>query len=58
MATTNDKYRTTFEEMHSFLELKSMQYNKSAFIDSDPVSIPHRFSKKEDIEISGFLTAT
>ena len=46
------------EEMYSFLELKALQYNNTAFIDSDPVSVPHRFSRKEDIEISGFLTAT
>jgi uncharacterized protein (TIGR02757 family) len=53
-----DQTQTRFEEMHSFLELKATQYNRLAFIDSDPVSIPHRFSRKEDIEISGFLTAT
>jgi uncharacterized protein (TIGR02757 family) len=41
-----------------FLEEKFFRYNRTSFIDSDPVSIPHRFSKKEDIEISGFLTAT
>src|ERR1035437_5336633 len=46
------------DEIYSFLELKALQYNKTAFIDSDPISIPHRFSRKEDIEISGFLTAT
>jgi uncharacterized protein (TIGR02757 family) len=34
------------------------QYNTPAFIDSDPVQIPHLFIKKEDIEIAGFLTAT
>ena len=53
-----DKNPTSFEEMYSFLELKATQYNGMAFIDSDPVSIPHRFSRKEDIEIAGFLTAT
>ncbi len=34
------------------------QYNRPSFIESDPISIPHKFSKKEDIEIAGFLTAT
>jgi len=33
-------------------------YNRPAFIELDPVSIPHRYSKKEDIEISEFLAAT
>jgi len=45
-------------ELKEFLEEKTRQYNTVAFIDSDPVSVPHRFSKKEDIEISGFLAAT
>ncbi|WP_347926035.1 TIGR02757 family protein [Pontimicrobium sp. SW4] len=35
-----------------------MQYNNQKFIESDPIQIPHHFSKKEDIEIAGFLTAT
>ena len=44
--------------LHSFLEDKTKLYNKSSFIQDDPVSIPHLFSKQEDIEISAFLTAT
>lgn len=34
------------------------QYNRTEFILNDPVSIPRHFEKKEDIEISGFLSAT
>jgi len=45
-------------ELKSFLDFKAEQYNTPEFIDSDPVQIPHQFSKKEDIEIAGFLTAT
>ena len=41
-----------------FLEEKANQYQNPCFIESDPIQIPHRFSKKEDIEISGFLTST
>ena len=52
------KDQMTFNEMYSFLEMKALQYNTTAFIDSDPVSVPHRFTRKEDIEIAGFLTAT
>ena len=44
-------------ELKDFLEEKTNQYNSPAFIADDPVSIPHRFSKKEDIEISGFLSS-
>ncbi len=47
-----------FADLGAFLEEKSLLYNRSAFIDKDPVSIPHLFSKKEDIEIAAFLTAT
>ena len=33
------------------------KYNKKDFIKDDPISIPHRFSKKQDIEISGLFAA-
>ncbi|HEU4719628.1 MAG TPA: TIGR02757 family protein [Bacteroidia bacterium] len=45
-------------ELRAFLELKTGEYNRPSFIASDPVSIPHLFSRKEDIEISAFITAT
>lgn len=41
-----------------YLEEKQNLYNSKLFIEKDPISIPHLFSKKEDIEIAGFLTAT
>ncbi len=45
-------------ELKEFLDEKYEQYNRLDFIASDPVSIPHQFTKKEDIEIAGFLAAT
>lgn len=45
-------------ELKSFLDFKVEQYNTREFIETDPIQIPHNFSQKEDIEISGFLTAT
>jgi uncharacterized protein (TIGR02757 family) len=48
----------TKTELKEFLDTKVEQYNNPKFIDSDPIQIPHRYSIKEDIEISGFLTAT
>lgn len=45
-------------ELEQFLNEKVIQYNQPRFIESDPIQIPHQFSKKEDIEIAGFLTAT
>ena len=46
------------KELKSFLDLKVETYNRNSFISSDPIQIPHQFSKKEDIEIAGFLSAT
>ncbi len=45
-------------ELKEFLDVKVLEYNRPEFIESDPIQIPHLFNKKEDIEISGFLTAT
>jgi uncharacterized protein (TIGR02757 family) len=45
-------------ELKSFLDFKAEHYNTPEFIESDPIQIPHHFNQKEDIEISGFLTAT
>ena len=46
------------EELKEFLDAKVLQYNTINFLESDPIQIPHKFSKKEDIEISAFLVAT
>jgi TIGR02757 family protein len=45
-------------DIREFLEEKYDHYNRRSFIERDPVSIPHLFTKKEDIEISGLLSAT
>lgn len=34
------------------------KYNRKDFIDNDPISIPHRYTKKQDVEISGLFAAT
>ncbi|NJK85171.1 MAG: TIGR02757 family protein [Bacteroidales bacterium] len=44
--------------LKEFLEEKSSFYNTTRFIDPDPISIPHLYTRTEDIEIAGFLTAT
>ena len=46
------------DEVKDFLNFKVEEFNKPAFIELDPISIPHHFNTKEDIEISAFLTAT
>lgn len=48
----------SFEDMKSFLDEKASSFNSRLFIELDPVSIPHRFSRKEDVEIAAFLAAT
>ncbi|MHC1708174.1 MAG: TIGR02757 family protein [Bacteroidales bacterium] len=45
-------------DLRDFLEEKLEYYNQAWFIEEDPISIPHRFSKREDIEIAGFFAAT
>ena len=45
-------------ELKEFLDSKYIQYNQKKFIESDPIQVPHKFTSKEDIEISSFLTAT
>ena len=46
------------DNLKSFLDSKVAQYNRPKFIENDPVSIPHLFTKKQDIEIMGFWAAT
>jgi uncharacterized protein (TIGR02757 family) len=43
--------------LKNFLEKKVRQYNHPSFIRTDPISVPHRFSKKQDIEIAGLFAA-
>ncbi|HMH22574.1 MAG TPA: TIGR02757 family protein [Puia sp.] len=44
-------------DLRKFLNRKTDEYNRPSFIAQDPVSIPHRFSKRQDIEIAGFFAA-
>lgn len=46
-----------FIEFKTFLDQKVAQYNCPQFIENDPIVIPHRFSKKQDIEIMGFFAS-
>ena len=45
-------------ELKDFLDSKVLQYNTIDFIEPDPISVPHRYSLKEDVEIAGFLAST
>jgi uncharacterized protein (TIGR02757 family) len=45
------------KELKFFLDKKVDEYNQPFFINDDPVSIPHLFTKKQDIEIAAFFAS-
>ena len=55
MATFSDMSR---EEMRELLERLHDRYNNETFIEADPISVPHSFTRTVDREIAGFLAAT
>lgn len=46
------------DEMRDMLEALHDRYNNEAFIERDPISVPHSFTNPIDREIAGFLAAT
>lgn len=49
--------KNNLQQIKALLDDRVEKYNQPDFIPNDPVSIPHRFTKKQDIEISGFFAA-
>ncbi|HRO41868.1 MAG TPA: TIGR02757 family protein [Flavipsychrobacter sp.] len=45
------------KRIKNLLDDKMRLYNQPSFICGDPVSVPHQFSKKQDVEISGLFAA-
>ncbi|MEO5977557.1 MAG: TIGR02757 family protein [Chryseolinea sp.] len=45
-------------DLKEFLNEKSDQFNHPGFIEFDPISIPHQYKTKQDIEITGLFAAT
>jgi uncharacterized protein (TIGR02757 family) len=45
------------EALKGFMDARVARYNRPEFIKDDPVQIPHRFTRKQDIEIMGFIAA-
>src|SRR5437773_507819 len=43
--------------LKQLLDRKVKEYNQPAFIQNDPILIPHLFTKRQDIEIAGFFSA-
>ena len=61
MNSAFDDYLTQLQKgipLGDFLNQCVERFNKPNFIAADPISIPHQFSTKQDIEIIGFWTAT
>ncbi|QHL86037.1 TIGR02757 family protein [Nibribacter ruber] len=44
-------------QIKALLEDRYQRYNTLEFIPHDPISIPHRFTEKRDIEIAGFFAS-
>ena len=44
-------------DLKEFLNKKVDEFNQPAFIKNDPISVPHLFTRKQDIEIAGFFAA-
>jgi uncharacterized protein (TIGR02757 family) len=53
-ADEGDKINSRLKE---FLDIKVEEYNRPGFIKEDPISVPHQFTKKQDIEIAGLFAA-
>jgi uncharacterized protein (TIGR02757 family) len=45
------------QKLLEYLEENYDRYNRREFIANDPISVPHRFSKNQDIEIAGLIAA-
>ena len=45
------------EEVREILDSYYLKFNRTEFIETDPISIPHSYEKKQDIEITAFWTA-
>lgn len=43
--------------LKELLDSKYTLYNNTSFIKDDPISIPHRFTKKQDVEIAAFFAS-
>ncbi|MFR9619694.1 MAG: TIGR02757 family protein [Rikenellaceae bacterium] len=48
----------TNEDLAELLEELYLRFDTQAFIEDDPISVPHRYSDPLDREIAGFLSAT
>lgn len=45
-------------DLKALLDAMADRFNQPAFIVNDPISIPHRFTRRQDIEVAGLFAAT
>ena len=50
----NKRSKTTLKKL---LDQKVEEFNNPSFIQKDPISVPHQFKRKEDIELVAFWTS-
>lgn len=48
---------TSILRLKPFLDKMAERYNQLEFIENDPISIPHQYTKKQDIEIAAFFAS-
>jgi uncharacterized protein (TIGR02757 family) len=51
------KTKRNKKEVQELLDEMERRFNRPDFIENDPVSIPHMFRKKQDVEIAGLIAA-
>lgn len=54
----NSKSEQEFQRLKNHLNRLAEKFNNPQFIELDPISIPHQFKTKQDIEIAGLFAAT
>lgn len=57
-ADREDKAYLDSGDLQNLLDDRAIKYNNPDFIPDDPLSVPHLFEGRENIEISGFLAAS
>jgi len=55
--STTASYEPIPASLRAFLDKKVAEYNRPSFVPDDPVSVPHAFNRRQDIEIAGFFAA-
>ncbi|MFT4565213.1 MAG: hypothetical protein ACI9FN_000163 [Saprospiraceae bacterium] len=53
----NQFSKIKLSRLKPFLEEKVKAYNRIDFIENDPISIPHSYTRNQDIELTAFWTA-